>query len=128
MIGDSYVEFFACLAYVQFLASGALNCIDDVFTFTVKVLVKVKFFDFPEEEEFWASFAQFICALGCSVRYRDGIEGLVGLGLGVVFVVVVGGGVVVVGVEEASFLDEVVWVAFVVEVLDEVGDSFLVIF
>ena len=64
MIGDSYVEFFACLAYVQFLASGALNCINDVFTFTVKVLVKMKFFDFPEGEEFWASFAQLFVHFG----------------------------------------------------------------
>ena len=61
-----------------FFASGALDCIDDVFTFTVKVLVKVEFFDFSKGEEFRASFAPFTVALGCSVWYRDGVEGLVG--------------------------------------------------
>ena len=40
--------------------------------------MEMKFFNFPEGEEFWAGFAQFICAFRCSDGYGDGVESLVG--------------------------------------------------
>ena len=66
------------MTYIEFLTSGALDSIDYIFAFAVKLLVEVESLYFSEGEEFGAGFALLVVTFWCSFCYGDAIGGLNG--------------------------------------------------